>query len=561
MVDALKLLFTYSLSDSLLFFLITLFIVKFDHPKSNPLYEKLCCLLFSLCLLSGCVIAQTNAFAELLSSARMILFYLLFTAAAYVTLCYSFNCLRIVFGKIMNHSMAESASSERQQLYTMWGIILICWLPYTIIRYPAGFEYDGYHQIMQFFDGTMTNHWPPASSVWMGVFVSVGQKIFDSTNIGIFLYCLLQTILGSFVFAYCLIIMKRLNVPYSWRLLSLLVFALIPVYPGYITSVVKDAPFSYMVLLFTLFYIQMVYKSSSISKKHMVLFIFSGFLMCILRNNGIFIIVCIVLAHIVVTLFRRTPYHTHVQISCLLIAFFVILYTKLLLPNLGIAPTSPAEALSVPFQQTARLASYRPTAISESDEAIIRTILDYDSIQINYNPKLADPVKATYHSTGFSDTARYFVVWAKEGVANPDLYIDAFLENAHGFYYPNIRMGNSNVVSGVYSSIYNTGSVQFPISEERMQDRIEFRHRISLIENLPFVFPFVNTAIQLWIPVYLLAMTISKKKSSFLLVLLPSIIGVLTCLASPTYDNNGARYALPVIYTNMLMIGIAKCKE
>ncbi len=438
-----------------------------------------------------------------------------------------------------------------------WGIIFLCWLPYIIIRYPAGFEWDGYHQILQFYEGITTNHWPPASSAWMGIFVAMGESIFGSTNVGIFLYCFLQILLGSLVFSYCLVVMKRLGIAANFRRFSLALFALIPIYPGYISSVVKDAPFSYMVLLFLLIYVQMLFVDKTASVTTTVELILSGFFMCILRNNGIILVIAIVIAQLIALLVMRNKKEFCILSGCVSIIVLTMLYTKLLLPQLGIAPTEAAEAFSVPFQQTARLSVYRSEAISDEDKEIIGKVLDFEMIQKNYDPKLADPVKGTYHA-GKGDLVKYFAVWFKEGLYNPDIYVDAFLLNSLGFCYPDVRMGNSNVVSGVYSSIYNTGSVQFPLTEERMQKRVDFRNRISLIENLPVVYPFVNIAIQLWIPVFLLLMAIVRKKKSFILALIPSLISVLVCLASPTYDNNGARYALPVIYTNMLMIGLGK---
>ncbi len=413
---------------------------------------------------------------------------------------------------------------------------------------------DAYSQIADFLEGTMTAHWPPASSAWMGIFVLLGQKLFDSSDIGIFIYCLAQIIIGSAIFSYCLVVMRRFNVPALWTYCSLVVFALVPIFPGYITSVVKDAPFAYMVVLFVLLFVQCIYMDRN-NLRFVGLFI-SGIFMCILRNNGIFILFGIVLGLIIAAIIKRKLIHVMVMGICVLQIVCTIFYSSVILPSLNIAATSEAEALSVPFQQTARLASMYPDEITDDEAEVISKILYLDVIANEYEPGLSDKVKATYHSDDKTELIAYFMVWLKEGIRRPDVYIDAFLLNSIGFIYPDVRLSNSPVVSGVYSQVYNSREVQFEASYSDILKREDLKQKISLIENLPVVFPFVNVAVQLWIPVLIMIWAINKKDHKLLFVLIPSIIGILVCLASPTYLNNGVRYALPVIYTNMFMIGM-----
>ncbi len=96
-------------------------------------------------------------------------------------------------------------------------------------------------------------------------------------------------IIGSAIFSYCLVVMRRFNVPALWTCCSLVVFALVPIYPGYITSVVKDAPFAYMVVLFVLLFVQCIYMDRS-NLRLVGLFI-SGILVCLASptylNNGV----------------------------------------------------------------------------------------------------------------------------------------------------------------------------------------------------------------------------------------------------------------------------------
>ncbi len=551
--EAVKILVPYSFINSLAFIMLVMYVNRFLININTALWEKMACAIFALCFMGGDSIVTVEAFAETFYSKRMIVFYLIYYIGCYMAFRFVLYHLRSLI-YIVKECKIQYYFSYKMQFLIAFAIIAICWLPYVILRYPAGFEMDAYNQIADFIDGTMTAHWPPASSVWMGIFVLAGDKLLGSTNIGIFLYCVVQLLIGSAIFAYISLVMRRFNIPAIWTYISIIVFAVMPIYPGYITSVVKDSPFALMVVLFIVLLTQVLYTGPKL-QLCIGLFI-SGMLMCILRNNGIFIIMGIVLALIVAIIVKRKLVQTSVLAICIVQIMLTLIYSSVLLPALGIASTSEAEALSVPFQQTARLASMYPDEITEEDEEIISKVLNLDRISQNYEPTLSDPVKATYHSSDKAELMAYFLVWLKEGLRRPDVYIDAFLANARGFIYPDVRLGNSIVVSGVYSQVYEDRSVQFDVPYSQILKNEDLKEKVSLIENLPIVFPFVNAALQLWLPVLMILFAIHKSDKKLIYLLVPSIIGVLVCLASPTYANNGVRYALPVIYTNMFLVGL-----
>ena len=552
-VNVIKILIPYSLIDSLAFALVIMYVNRFADKLSKNLWEKIASILFALCFMSGDSMATVGAFAEKFYSKRMLVFYLIYFIGCYLTFRFVLYHLRNVY-KWIRSSNLQYRFSDKCQFLISFAIIAVCWSPYIILRYPAGFEMDAYFQIADFLDGTMTAHWPPASSAWMGIFVLAGDRLMGSTSIGIFCYCLVQLLIGSGVFSYIALVMRRFNVPAIWTYISIIVFALVPVYPGYITSVVKDSPFSIMVVLFVVLMTQILYMGPK-SSLYIGLSI-SGMLMCILRNNGIFILIGIILALLIATIVLRKKVQPVVFGICLIQIVLTILYSSFLLPALGIAPTSEAEALSVPFQQTARLASFYPEEITDDEAVIISKVLNLDTISTDYDPVLSDPVKATYRSDDKAELMAYFLIWAKEGLRRPDVYIDAFLANARGFVYPDVRLGNSIVVSGVYTQVYELRDLKFGVPYSQILKNESFQEKISVIENLPVVFPFVNTALQLWIPILIMIYAIHKKDRKMLYILVPSIIGVLVCLASPTYSNNGARYALPVVYSNLFLLGL-----
>ena len=549
--EVIKLLFPYSMVNTLVFFLAVWYVNKEAYNLPVNKWEKGLSVLFSLLFLAGFNITTTGAFAENMYSNRMLLFYVVFFAGMYYIFRFALMHVRRIL-KYIKCSRINYYFSEKKQFIIFAILIFICWIPFVVLRYPAGFEYDAYHQIADFLDGTMTNHWPVASSVSMGIFVWAGQALFGSADAGIFCYCIIQSIIGSLIFSYAALVMRRLSIPALYTYISVVIFAIIPNYPGYITSAVKDAPFAYMILLFTLYLTQDILLDQS---KNAVLIGITGFIFCILRNNGIYLIYGLILAIVITSLVQKKLFKKSLLISLFSCALLFLLYSRAFLPAINIQGTSEAEALSVPFQQTARLANKRKDSISESEADIINRVLNLDVIQKEYDQGLSDPVKGTYHSNSISDLTSYFGVWAKEGLRNPDIYIDAFFHNSIGFIYPDIRMGNSPVVSGMYGQVWNDRNIQFTYTDDMYRTREQIKENVSAFENTPLVFPFVNIAIQLWIPIVSFMWALNKRDRKLLFLLIPSLLGILICLASPTYMNNGARYALPVIYTNLLLIG------
>ena len=93
---------------------------------------------------------------------------------------------------------------------------------------------------------------------------------------------------------------------------------------------------------------------------------------------------------------------------------FYIAYNNVLLPYFKIPNTSIREALSIPFQQTARYVKYHGDDVTEEERKIIDHILEYDTLAENYQPDLSDPVKNKYNKyTTREELKQYFKVWFK----------------------------------------------------------------------------------------------------------------------------------------------------
>ncbi len=433
-----------------------------------------------------------------------------------------------------------------------WGLAFLCWLPYIILRYPAGIEYDAYYQIEEFLGILpMTAHWPPFSSALMGAWVWLGNALFHSYNIGVFLFVLFQSLVCSAIFAYTVLAMKRLGIRPIWRVICALIYALATIFPNYLTAVIKDALYASMVVLFTALLAECLFLPRK--KLRIAGLAVSGLLMCMLRNNGVYVLLICIIALGAYVLVKRNKLYLPLLLAMILSCGLNVCYSHAL-TALGISAGSIAEALSVPFQQTARYVSTYPEDVTEEEAEIIRGVLDYDSLPQLYDPNLSDPVKATYHGDNQALTA-YLGVWVKQFFRHPSVYFAATLNNSCGYYYP---FAQNQIF---YSTTRSEDVLQFDECQALAGAKKGLSDYVALFETIPVLRVTSSAGFQTWIVLFLLLTVLFRREKKPLLLLLPALIGIAVCIASPTYTVNGVRYALPVIYYTPMLAGICLFRD
>ena len=244
-----------------------------------------------------------------------------------------------------------------------------------------------------------------------------------------------------------------------------------------------------------------------------------------------------------------------------------ICYTHIYIPSLNLELTGPGltyeqdhikEMLSIPFQQTARFLAHYPDDVSDEERKIIGQVLDVDTIAHKYNPLLSDNVKGTYHGNKDSLKA-YLKVWAKMFFIHPDIYFDAAGELCYGFFYPNV-IQRDHVLPGIYIGTNATEQI-YLVSPEWLKPFVSILEYYGYFwERVPAFSFFYNTAIQIWFVIWMVVVVVYRRDRAKLIILVPSIIGVLVCIASPTWWHNGFRYALPIICANPFIYAIVSKK-
>lgn len=428
--------------------------------------------------------------------------------------------------------------------FTSFVIISLCWLPWLFASYPATFCPDSLNQMRQFFGLTpWSTHHPPLSTALMGICLSLGAVIKNRT-FGIFIYVVLQSLSGAAIFSYLLVTIRQMGCSKKVYIATLLFYAIYPIWCVYAQWFDKDFLYAQFFTLCITLFIKILWSKRCTARQAICACVVLT-VTCLLRNNGKFELFpfALLLPFFVKGLYRK---RTLISVSLSLVLFFGV--TKLVYPSIGIENGSVAEMLSVPFQQTARYVAYVPEEVTDEEKAAIDAILDYDSLASNYDPIISDPVKATYH--GDSESLKnYFKVWLSMGIKHPLLYADSFVHQAYGYLAPVYTYGEP---SFGYKGDYQEYADLEIFRHAGIFPTLMFEVLWTIAQRLPGIKLLATSGFYSWLVLTCMAIVSVKKKNFALLPLLPGIINILVCLASPM--NATIRYILPVIAVTPLLL-------
>ena len=430
--------------------------------------------------------------------------------------------------------------------------IVLCYMPYIIAYYPAIMGYDPANQIKEvmgihtrYMDSvvlldpnmSLTNFNPVAHTILLGGCFKFGYSI-GSVNLGLLVYSVIQMIILIGTLSYSIYYMKKEGVQSKLLWVALLIYALVPVFPFYAMSTVKDTIFSAFILLYII-KIYDIIKHPQTFKNYLHLFVIS-LLVILFRNNGIYTVMLSMPFLLIPLKDKRKS--IIVTIVCLLACY--IGYGKILLPSLNISNTSVREMLSIPFQQTARVIKYRGDEIPDEEKEVIDKILIYDTLGDRYRSDLSDPVKNKYNKEATTkELIEYFKVWFSQFFRYPVDYMDATISNVYGYFYPNTS-------KWYFYHEYNTKLEQAGFDyhyNELSGLRGGLKTYGYIFPYIPVVGMFVNIGFIVWIYFTLLAFLIINKKSKYIPVILPALSLILVCIAGPA--NTYFRYAQPFIFS------------
>lgn len=549
---------TYVVLASLLIYFYKKYLFKFE----NKLTYSIISIIFSLLMVFGYSYDVVHNASLVTGNIALIIFSIL----KFIGYYYLFNTCIHLFDDVVKKKKISNTKLpkifdlfDKHPFIFSFVVILLCYLPYIIAFYPVIINYDAANQIKEvlgmhtrYMDSvvllnpnvTLTNFNPLIHTLLLGGLFKFGYLI-GNVNFGMFLYSIVQLSIVISIFAYSIYYLKKIKVNKTLIFIVLGIYSLVPLFPLYAMTAVKDVIFSSLVFLYVIMLYDMV-KFKWSTKKY-IEFAVLILLIILFRNNGIY---TIVLSLPFICILKK-----ELRVPVLLILVFnigmYIGYNKVLLPHYEIANTSIREVLSVPFQQTARLAKYYDDEISNEDKKVIDKVLGYDDLGERYRTDLSDPVKNKFNKyTTNEELMKYFQVWFKYLFKRPVVYIDATINNMYGYFYPNTSAWyvytdlNHKLPEAGFDYHYNSLSYL----------RVGLKGIAEAFPYIPVIGTIANIGMVVWIHILLIGMLIVNKMKKYIVMLLPSLTFILVCVVSPA--NTYFRYVLPCVFTLPVLICI-----
>ena len=446
--------------------------------------------------------------------------------------------------------------------------LFLLYLPHFLIAYPAMFMGDTWCIVVQGYselEMTGVDYLSPQSVLRAGVYINqhhsvlytlllhgflrLGSRVFHSLNTGIFLFCLLQSAVMLASFAYAISALSRRRVS-GLCLMGVIVYVILhPQIRNFLFLVTKDGLYAAcFVLLMTAVF---KWRTGIAGRRDGLMLVLSAAGGVLLRKEGIFVLLT---AGLLTAWMDRMNRKRILCFAAVMLAF-VLGIDHGLYPFLGYTKGGIQEALSVPFQQTARVLRDHPEDVSAEEKEAINAVLEYDQLAKNYNPDVADPVKGLFRQDAVrTNLIRYFRVWARMLMRHPDTYIQATYNNYYQYLYPGDTRINYNKYGwSAWMCEYTNNKIEalgknFSLPEWNKKGRYICDSLVDAgILNVPPFSLMMTPAVYSWTIIALLCWVLGKPKGRYrqekLILLMPYLMTWLVMFIGPT---NGfySRYML-----------------
>lgn len=468
------------------------------------------------------------------------------------------------FNRITDKEKAEK-NQRKGVFFAFLGIILLCWLPYIIVYCPGITSADSLYELeMQLGLSPVENRNPIIHQWMIRLCVEAAKFLGRGNSFAVALYSVLQMGLMALVGALAVCCLRRVGVARSFQLILLAFFALFPVNGYYSISMWKDIPFAgaTLLLISTLVYESLNENKMRFGKEFLsaVVLTVTAFFFCVFRHNGYY---AFLFGFPLFIVFSRKKWGKMIVVfiaTLLLFQGYQAITTgslkspvtmKISTDESVSAIQSGGAAYTVAVQQIARVV-YQYGADSDEEFDVLGELFD-DVLQLgeHYKSYLADPVMHHFKGETFHhDPARYTKAWLSLCLKHPLTYLESFLLQSYGYWYPNVQYWI--VINEIDP---NEMDIHFADHFGRARQGV-FDVFIELSQNQPVTFLF-SIGLMVWILFISAALLILKGYGETAAPMM-LLLGVwLTTLLSPVFAEYRYVYGLILCAPFFLILSVS----
>ena len=487
---------------------------------------------------------------------------------------------KALFSKRWKEKRADTTRSflsRHRSLLLSMAFLFLCWLPYFISYYPGFILGDSCSSIRQALGlEKFSNHYPVMYTLFIRLCLNIGD-FFGSLTFGCAVYSLIQMLFLAYALAKSIQWLGRRGVPWQFCILLTIFFGLTPFFAQISIAMWKDPIFSAAILLWTLLLLDHIRPPDNSEKQKKFpwfqmdwRFFLKGtlllLLICLSRNNGIYIAIFCLIVFVVLLVFTGNRHHRYIGLkeaaaSILLTIVLCSAITGPIYESAGVRPTENIERVGIMVNQMARTVALSGK-MSKEDKAFMSHLLPLKEYKKKYRPCVVDLLK---WDEDFNDEylnkhmSEFYFTWFSMGIKNPRSYLQGWELLTFGYWMPNqwnLFWDGANIIKG------NLNDLPF---DDKLNKKIHTvytgkGHHLKAGPRL--LFDCKGTIAGLgtisWIMLFTLLITILRKEWGALAALMPSVGLFLTLLlASPYYYWQ--RYGLAEYYLFPIYIFILIC--
>lgn len=478
----------------------------------------------------------------------------------------SYILFQHIFGyvfDILDNKKIKNITPISYKLSFIIAFLVIClsWLIILIIKYPGIIYPDTLNQIIQSFgDHPFNNKNPLLHTLLIKFIYDIVLSFATNINIATFVVGLVQLIINALIYAYiCKYIYKRTNNIYFY-LCSLLFYGFISYNVFYNISISKDAMYAVFTALFVCMIDNLCLEPSN---KNIILFIITSILYSLLRNNGFYTLIVVVMIMIVLCKKFNFKKLTITTIATLVLVGIIRgpIYNSTLSTLNGnykgdsYTPSVTAFRDSfitvVPFQQIANVVVHE-RELNEKEEWLIEEYIPLNEVKDAYNPILVDTLYSYILNTAKPsrldiNKIEYLKLWVELFLKYPLDYLEAYVNMNKYYFYPNKYVENM-----YYTSIYpNEYGIEYTNNNNKLVNKIETIYNEQ--RDIPLVsFVFSPGTIVFILMIGLYYCLLKKNKTTFI-SMFHLLVNFLILMAFVPL-NDEFRYIYPVVACLPLII-------
>lgn len=485
--------------------------------------------------------------------------------------------------------------------------ILICWLPYIILLYPAAINPDTVNQLTEFFghgdwvhddypiswylleghNNSISNQHNFFLTLLYGFNFKAGLKLFGRPSVGLFISSMEQVLSLCGVFTYSLATFHRMGMPYGHIKKFKLIFALFPLFPIISMFLTKNIFYSVAFIWTILLIVNMMHKTQAITWKWWICFVLSVLSQLATEKYAIYIIT---LTSLLILLFEwKTSGIKQLAITMIIVVAVFMGGQHILFNKLGVPNGDPIESKSVMLQSTALYEKHYPGEINGYQKKVLNKVFVLKNLKRLYTPGISDPIKSSgakkiglqsngqfnqhlnkawvegyrYQTVTKKDLQNYNSVWIQLMMKHPKVLFQAFMEQGYGYLDAFYRQVDSLTVAPSDSLNVSSMTGTIPVggrligikapahfTKIRKTFAVLFS---SLVKIPPFMMLFSGSIlISVVIVEWLILLRLRLYKQSFLW--LSFLMQVPIFMLSPV--NGSQRYMYPFILSSGVFFGL-----